>query len=391
MKILYLSLRFPYPPFSGDKLRTFNVLKNLSERHSIHFISFALSPSDKNFTDKIAKYCDKVEVVNFSNLRAYINCLLYSSFSEPFQVNYWHSGEMQRKIDEAIDKNDFDLIHVQFFRMAQYVTKYKNIPKLLDSCDSYALNLGRRVKLDKGLSWPLLVIETNRVKVYEVEIAKHFDSVTMVSPLDMNCLRSVDPNIPLSVVPMGVDLDYYQPNDEEYEPNLLFTGTIKYFPNRDAILYFYNEIFPIIKNAVPDVKFYVVGNLPPKNIIKLEANGDIIVTGRVEDVRPYFHKSAVFVCPLRSGSGMQAKILESMAMGVPVVTSSMGIQALEASVGKDILVADDPKKFAESVINLLKDKDLRNNISNNGRKLVEEKYGWKSIVDRFNKIYEKIV
>jgi sugar transferase (PEP-CTERM/EpsH1 system associated) len=391
MKILYLSLRFPYPPHSGDKIRTYNVLKKLSENHSIHFISFCHPSQGSELNKQLAEYCDKIETASFSKLRAYKNCLLYFSFAEPFQINYWHSREMQRKIDRALESSDFDLIHVQFFRMAQYVRKYNNIPKLLDSCDSYALNLSRRAKLDRGLSWPLLIVETNRVKKYEVEIARHFNSVTLVSPLDMNCLYSLDKNIPLSVVPMGVDLEYYQPGNEAYGPNLLFTGTIKYFPNSDAILYFYNEIFPIIKNAVPDVKFYVVGNLPPKKIRKLEAGGDVIVTGRVEDVRPYFDKSAVFVCPLRSGSGMQTKILESMAMGVPVVTSSMGVQALEASIGKDILVSDKPEEFAQKVISLLKDRERRQSIAQNSRKLVEEKYGWSTIVKRFDAIYKKIV
>jgi len=391
MKILYLSLRFPYPPHSGDKIRTYNVLRKLSERHSVYFISFTQSSQEENSIKQLAKFCNHIETVSFSKLRAYGNCILYSTFSEPFQVNYWYSGEMQKKVDRVLEKNDFDLIHVQFFRMAQYVTKCKNIPKLLDSCDSYALNLSRRAKLDHSLSWPLLMVETSRVKTYEVEIARHFKSVTMVSPLDMDCLHSIDNSLPLSVVPMGVDLEYYQPESKEYGPNLLFTGTIKYFPNKDAIIYFYNEIFPIIKKAVPDVKFYVVGNLPPKKIKNLEAGGDVIVTGRVEDVRPYFDKSAVFVCPLRSGSGMQTKILESMAMGVPVVTSSMGVQALEASLGRDIIVSDKPEEFAQSVINLLKDKQLRQSISHNGRKLVEEKYGWSSIVQGFERIYSKMV
>ena len=171
---------------------------------------------------------------------------------------------------------------------------------------------------------------------------------------------------------------------------MLFTGTIRYFPNKDAVLYFYNEIFPLIKRAIPEVKFYVVGNQPPKNVIKLASSGDVVVTGRVEDVRPYFDKSAVFVCPLRSGSGMQAKILEAMAMGVPVVTTSLGFEALDAVAGRDILVADDPKRFAEEVIRLVKDRDLRQYIAQNARKLVEEKYDWSSIVERLEAVYESI-
>ena len=391
MKILYLSLRFPYPPHSGDKIRTYNVLKHLSQRHSVSFVSFALSPQEAGRTGQLREYCDQVETVEFSKLNAWRNCILYSSFSEPLQISYWHSRKMQRQINQMMDRNSYDLIHVQFFRMAQYVTKFTDNHKVLDSCDSYALNLSRRARLDRSLSWPLLKIEANRVKVYETEIARWFDRVTMVSSLDRDCLLSVNRDIPISVVPMGVDLEYYQPGNEEYGPNLLFTGTIKYFPNSDAILYFYNEIFPLVKNAVPNVKFYVVGNYPPRKIKKLVPNGDIVVTGHVEDVRPYFDKSAVFVCPLRSGSGMQAKILEAMAMGVPVVTTSMGFEAIDAVSGKDIIIADNAKKFAQEVVKLLKDRDWRQSVAQNARRLVEEKYGWSSVVKRIDAIYENIL
>ncbi len=388
MKILYLSLRFPYPPFSGDKIRTYNILKHLSYKHSISFVSFMLSPDEKNHINKLQEFCKEVEIVEFSKLKAYSNCIIRSYSGEPFQISYWYSPEMQKKVDNLMEKDGFDLVHVQFFRMAQYIKKYTDRRKILDSGDSFWLNLSRRSKLDRGIVWPLLKLEASKVRIYETEIAKWFDQVTMVSPLDMQCLLSNDSNLPISVVPMGVDLDYFQPGSKSDDLNLLFTGTIRYFPNKDAILYFYNEIFPLIKESVPNVKFYVVGNSPPKNIQNLASNGDIVVTGRVEDVRPYFDNSAVFVCPLRSGSGMQAKILEAMAMGVPVVTTSMGVTAFDAFIDKDIMVADDPKLFANKVIKLLKDRELRQNIALNARHLVEEKYGWSSIVERFDKIYE---
>ena len=390
MKILYLSLRFPYPPFSGDKIRTYNVLKHLSGKHSISFVSFAQSSDDIKNMNKLQDFCKLVETVNFSKIRAYSNCILHSLSSEPFQVAYWHSREMQMCIDRLMEKDSFDLIHVQFFRMAQYIIKYTDKPKVLDSGDSFWLNLSRRTKLDRSMAWPLLKLEASKVKVYETQIARWFNHVTMVSALDMECLLSNDNGLSVSVIPMGVDLDYYQSGSSEYGVNLLFTGTIRYFPNKDAVLYFYNEIFPLVKREIPDVKFFVVGNQPPKCVIKLTSNSDVIVTGRVEDVRPYFDKSAVFVCPLRSGSGMQAKILEAMAMGVPVVTTSLGFTAFDAVAGRDILVADDPKSFANEVIRLVKDRDLRQYISQNARKLVEEKYEWSSIVERLDAVYESI-
>lgn len=353
-------------------------------------VSFVHSSWEASCIDQIKKYCDQVETVKFNSLRAYRNCLLYFPFSEPFQVTYWYSREMQRLVDKIIDKNEFDVIHAQFFRMAQYITKYTDHCKVLDSCDSYSLNLSRRARLDRGVSWPLLKVEASRVKLYETEIARWFDRVTMVSELDRDYLLSINSSVPVSIVPMGVDLEYFQPNRNISEPNLLFTGIMRYFPNIDAVTYFYNEIFPLVKKAVPNAKFYIVGNSPAKKVTKLMSNDDVVVTGRVEDVRPYFDKSAVFVCPLRSGSGMQTKIIESMAMKIPVVTTSFGFEALEATAGKDIIVADSKEKFAQEVIRLLKDKELRQNIAQNARKLVEEKYGWASVVRRLDTVYEDI-
>lgn len=392
MKILYLSLRFPYPPHSGDKIRTYNILKHLSKNHSITLISFIHSDNENENIKKLYDFCERVLTVRFSKFEAYRNCIIFSSFPEPFQISYWRSHEMQNKIDEMVQKDNFEIIHAQFFRMAQYIIKYTNKHKVLDCADSYWLNLSRRSRLDRSLSWPLLKVEANRVRIYETKIAEWFDRVTMVSHLDKECLLSENGNLPVSVVPMGVDLDYYQPNrQEEQELNILFTGTIKYFPNKDAILFFYNKIYPLIKSAIPNVKFYVVGNYPPRSIKRLLSNGDIVVTGHVEDVRPYFDRSAVFVCPLRSGSGMQAKILEAMAMGVPVVTTSMGATAIvDAVAGKDILIANNVKSFAKEVIRLLKDKDLRCNIAQNARKLVEEKYNWGFIVNDINEMYQSI-
>ena len=391
MKILYLSLRFPYPAHSGDRIRTYNMLKHLSQRHSISFMSFDQPPEAGSHFGQLREYCDEIKTVEFSRRKALENCILYSSFAEPFQVVYWRSQEMQRQVDEMVDRNGFGIIHTQFFRMAQYVTKFKGMRKVLDSCDSYSLNLNRRARLDRGILWPLLKVEASKVKVYETEISRWFDRMTMVSPLDRDCLLSVNGDIPVSIVPMGVDLEYYQPEHEECESNLLFTGTIRYFPNRDAILYFCSEILPIIKNTVPNVKFYVVGNRPPNKISKLMLGGNVVVTGRVEDVRPYFARSSVFVCPLRSGSGMQTKILEAMAMGVPVVTTPIGVEALEAKVGQDIIVADNADKFAQEVVRLLKDRELRQSLAQNARKLVERKYGWPSVVKRLDTIYENVL
>ena len=362
MKILYIGLRFPYPPNRGDRIRAYNFIRHLSEKHSVTFVSFFESAEDIDSIRELECFCTQVKVVPFNKFRACLNSMSHVFSKLPLQIWYWHSKEMQRIIDELVAQNDFDLIHAQFFRIAQYITKFSHCPKILDLTDAMSLNLNRRAKLDRGLKYPLLKLEESRTRKYETEIVSHFDMGIMVSEYDRDYLLSLDGNLKLGVVPMGVDLEYFQPGTaDEFQgghrrggalcpsvapPILLFTGTIDYFPNTDAAWYFYHEIFPYVKQALPDVMFYVVGTNPPKKLKKLEANGDIVVTGRVPDVRPYFNDAAVFVSPMRCGSGTQVKNLEAMAMRVPVVTSSFGIAGTEAQAGHDMLVADEPREFA---------------------------------------------
>jgi len=390
VKILYLGLRFPYPPNRGDRIRAYNFIKHLSEKHSVTFVSFFESAEDIDSIGELERFCTQVKVVPFNRFRACLNSMSHAFSKLPLQMWYWYSKEMQKIIDDLVFQNDFDLIHAQFFRMAQYITKFKDHPKILDLTDAMSLNLNRRAKLDKRVKYPLLKLEESRTKRYETEIVKQFDMGIMVSEHDRDYLLSLDGSLKLEVVPMGVDLEYFQPRTaDEFQPHLLFTGTMDYFPNTDAAWYFYHEIFPYVKQALPDVNFYVVGTNPTKQLKRLEANGDIIVTGRVPDVRPYFRDAAVFVSPMRCGTGTQVKNLESMAMRVPVVTSSFGIAGTEAQADRDMLVADEPREFADRVIQLFKDDKLRQNLVQNGRELVETKYNWEYLGSLLDKIYEQ--
>ncbi len=413
MKILFLSLRFPYPPHRGDKIRGYNFIKHLAKKHSLFLVSYVESADEADMYAKpsresgesgaaqIQQYCDSITIVPFRKRVARMNAILHSFSKKPLQIWYWYSAEMQRVIDALFEQHDFDIIQVQFFRLAQYVTKYKDCPKVLDLTDAMSLNLHRRAQLDRGISWPLVKLEERRVRKYETEIVKQFNMGTMVSAFDRDYLLALDNSLKLDVVPMGVDLEYFRPSDVQAEKSvtdnpsselkLLFTGTMDYFPNTDAVWYFYHQIFPYVTQSHPNVKFYVVGNDPPSKLKRLEKKRNIVVTGHVPDTRPYFARSAVFVSPLRGGSGMQTKNLEAMAMGVPVVTTSVGAAGIdEATPGRDLLVADEPKEFAAKVIQLLEDRQLRQEIGHNGRRLVEDKYNWDSVVSRLDRIYEQI-
>ena len=399
MKILFLSLRCPYPPHRGDRIRSYNFIKQLSKQHAVTLVYFAESETDIESAKHLEPFCERIEWVRFHRSFARLNAGVHCLSKHPLQLHYWYAPQMQRRINELLTQERFELIHAQLFRMGQYVTEVQGPTKVLDLCDSLALNLSRRAKLESN-PWLakikldctpkrfLVKLEEKRVRRYEVDIMKAFDCGTVVARFDRDYLLAQDDTLNLSIVPMGVDLGYFQPNPiTQPAPMLLFTGTMNYFPNTDAVIYFCDEVFPRIRERHPKACFYVVGNHPSEPVKRLEAQEGVTVTGYVPDVRPYFEKASVFVAPLRAGSGIQTKNLEAMAMGVPVVTTSVGAMGLEADIGKELLVADTPTDFAEQVIHLLDNTCLRKTLAQTARTRVENSYSWEAIGARLKHVY----
>ena len=390
MRILFLSLRCPYPPHRGDRIRNYNFIKQLAQDHAVTIVSFAESKQEINNINELRSFCERAELVPFSRLQARKNCIFNFFSKDPFQIHYWRSSEMQRTVDKLLQQMNFELVHAHLFRMGQYVVNYEGIPKILDLCDSMALNLSRRIEIDRSPILPLLKIEQKRTRNYEVGIARIFDHCTVVAQYDYDYLLEQDATLELSIIPVGVDLDYFQPCSTNEELNLLFTGTMNYFPNYDAVIYFHNEILPLIVAKYPDVTFSIIGN-NPTNQVKQLASKNVTITGYVPDTRAYFNRATVFVSPMRAGSGLQVKHLEAMAMSVPIVTTTIGSKGIEAIENQDLLVADTPHDFANHVNTLLDNHELRVAIGNAGRKLVEEKYDWQVLGKHLNKVYSQII
>lgn len=410
MRILYLSLRCPYPPQRGDRIRSFHFLKQLSKRHDITLVFFAESDDDIAAVEHLKPYCERIEWVRFRSLYAKINTALHCFSRLPLQVHYWYSPQMQRKINQLLREEEFELVHAQLFRMGQYVVNAHGMLKVLDLCDSLALNLSRRADLDCTPKRFLVRLEEKRVRRYEVDIMKSFDSGTVVANFDRDYLLNQDENLKLSVVPMGVDLKYFHHNfvngenttetdissteqdelDIHDDKILLFTGTMNYFPNSDAVVYFCQEILPLIQKQHPEVIFYIVGNHPTKQVKQLEKHDGVVVTGYVPDIRPYFEKASIFVAPLRAGSGIQTKNLEAMAMQTPVVTTSIGAMGLEAEQEKEVIIADTPEGFAQRVIDLIENPKRRKSVAMAGRKRVEISYDWSVLVERLEQVYTQV-
>jgi len=228
---------------------------------------------------------------------------------------------------------------------------------------------------------------------WEPRYAEKFDRSATVSEADRQLLLKANPRLHVDIIPNGVDTENFQPlplPDEKAMPSLMFIGNMGYPPCVDAALYFCKEIFPLIRRKIPTAEFWIVGRSPRPEVLELDGDG-VHVTGQVEGVIPYYQQSTICVVPLRAGGGTRLKILEAMALGRPVVSTTIGCEGLEVVDGQNILIADTPEQFTEKVMRLFNDKELYRSISTNGRRLVETSYGWDKISERLMEVYKEML
>jgi sugar transferase (PEP-CTERM/EpsH1 system associated) len=389
MKILFITPRFPYPPLKGDQVRSYNQIRILSQRHSITLLSFIENSEELNYVPMLRRLCSHIETVELGSLRSYLN-VLWGIFSPlPLQIHYYYSPEMENRIRAVIENDGFDVVHVQLIRMAPYRAHFDEMPTVMDFIDALSLNMERRYRCDKGVLRLGAYIEWRRIKNYEREVCKQFDGVIVVSPVDKEAMGSF---ANISVNPLGVDTETFTFVSGWREPySIIFTGNMGYFPNIEAMHYFVREAFPLIRLRIPEVRLYIVGANPPRNIRKLSADENIMVTGFVDSIHEYLARTAVAVCPVRAGSGMQFKILEAMSTGVPVVATEYALKAIQATPGENIIVANEPAEFAHRVVELLKNPSLRQRLATNARQLIEKKYTWEISVRQLERIYEAAI
>ncbi len=380
MNILFLTSRFPFPPIGGDKLRFFYILKYLSRNHKVSILCFTDKKLSSELISAYKDYFYEINVVFLPKIKSYINCIVGLFKGVPLQISYYKSKKMENLVQEKLTNGKFDIIFVHLIRMAEYVKK-SNIYKILDMTDAQSLNYTRAMQYTQG-KWSIIHrFEKDLVLNYEKNIWRYFDKTFVVSPIDRDYLKSLDENINVEVLPNGVDVQKYSfcLNDHQNK-KICFIGNMRTFPNTDAAVWFCKEIFPIIKKEIPQVKLYIVGTEPSRRVRALAKIKDVYVTGEVPNVNEYVWNSEVSVAPIRVGAGIQNKILESMALGTPVVTTSIGLEGIEAEPNKHILVADKPDEFAKQVIRLINNSELRAKISTEARRLIEERYTWDRVL-----------
>jgi polysaccharide biosynthesis protein PslH len=404
MHILFLTQILPYPPASGPKVKTWHVLRYLSEHgHRITLASF-VRPEELPYIEDVKKVCAAVYPIPVHRSRVSdMYYLLRSQFTgRPFLVERDDLKEMRSLVNRIVDSESVDVIHADQLTMTQFgfplhVPEARK-PSLVFDAHNAVWMITERMKQNAAFYMKIpLGLETNRIKKYEGRIVRDFDATLAVAEPDrvllLDALHQVSPNedAPIPVIPIAVDTRQIQPvSRAENSMNILTMGTLYYPPNADGIRWFIQQVFPLVRQKLPAVKLTVIGKNPPKDFQKLAADetSGIVTTGFVPDLDPYFAKSAVSVVPVRAGGGMRVRILEMFARAAPVVTTTVGLEGIDACPGEDVLVADSAEDFARSVIDLLQDHELQEKLSANGRRLVETKYDWHVVLGELDKVYQ---
>jgi len=382
LKILFIANRFPYPPFRGDKLKIYNLAKRLALHHELHLITFTEQKSDIQYLPELEAIFSKIEIVHLPKLQSVFNVGLGLLGKLPLQVNYFKSNAFDKKLKVLLKENSYDAVHVQHLRMAQYAIHHKHLFRILDLPDAFSLYWQRRKNVPRSFftRW-LDTIESERVLKYEKYILNEFNLNLVCSNEDLKFLENKHNIQTIRLLPNGVDTDKFKPMTHDYSHahTLLFTGNMDYDPNVDAVIFFANEVFPLIKQQFPNVKFVIAGQRPIDKVKALSQIKDIEVTGFIPDLSEMYNAASVVVAPLRFGAGTQNKVLEAMAMGIPVVCSNIGFEGLGIADGEGAFMRTDAYSFAAQVSALLNDATLRQSVGEKGVEVIQKSFSWNTV------------
>lgn len=395
MNILIVSSRLPHPKAKADGMTVHRLIKYLSPRHEIYLACFYNDRQQLAFLPELEKYCAAVECVRLKKWRAIFNSArgLFCQ-RRPLQVSYYADPEMQAAVDRLIEKHQPDLAYSHLIRTAQYVQDQADVKRVLAMQISQTLNYSRMVKHARSLFHRMLYdVEYRKVKRYEPAITRSFHSCLCISRHDKESLQGHEEIKNMFYNAHGIDVDYYTPkNGVRSEKLILFSGVMETPTNIDAILYFYETMYPLVKAQVPDARLVIIGKNPPKIVRSIPRRDPTVsVTGFVEDMRGYYEKASVGIDTLRIGAGMQNKLLTGMCMGVPMVCTSIANEGIGAEHGKHLLIADQPAEFAKAVVDLLRDEELAATIAKRARRFVEQYWTWEYHFQRFERHIEALV
>ncbi|KHD35746.1 glycosyl transferase [Clostridium acetobutylicum] len=414
-KLLFFTSRLPLNPLSGREMSLYYYIKYLHEMYEYDIIVVTFDEKTE-VVDSPNEYIRTLYKIKAPGKKALLSNFFSMVFVKrmPLQVALYYSADTKEAVDKIVSRENPDIVMADMVRTSEYLKDFKG-KKIFDMDDMLSVRYGRQLESKGGIINPfgayanklpsfvskildnnfikrkILQYECNALSNYEMKISKSYNAVVLVSDRERDRLNAKLNEQKAVTVSTGVNCDYFSKVDVKVKENLIsFLGVYSAPHNEDAVLYFYNSIFPIIKKENPDIVLRLVGGNVTDSIKRLKNDKAVNIEGRVEDVRRYIKESRVFIAPLRFGSGIKTKILEAMAMGVPVVTTSIGAEGMDAENYKDMIIEDDEEKFAEAVLRLISDKELYNKICSNGKEFVRNNYDWNIKMKSWNEVFNLI-
>lgn len=376
--------RFPYPLEKGDKLRAFHQLKELSKHFDITLFALTNSKITSEHLEIVQEYCAEIVFHQQTLLQKSWNIFRSALNGNPFQVGYFYSSSGQSKVKSLLNSTSFNHIYCQLIRMTEYVKDEHSIPKTLDYMDALSAGIQRRVEKQNVYKRWLFRSEAKRLKRYESLMFDFFENRTIISKQDQQLILHPNSN-QIVCIPNGIDASFFEKIDVKKSHDFVFVGNMSYPPNVEAIDYITENILPVF----PDKTLLISGSSPSKRVKKIAAeNSQIELTGWVDDIRYSYALGKIFLAPMMIGTGMQNKLLEAMAMGVPCITTPLANNPIGTAENKEILVATTPEEFMRAIELLSGDEEKYAEIQSNARAFVEQNHRWNKTTERLVDLIE---
>jgi sugar transferase (PEP-CTERM/EpsH1 system associated) len=401
VRVLFLSQIVPYPPHGGVLQRGYHILRELGRRATVDLLAF-VHPDEMRSAARVeesrrvlGEFCQRVKYFPLwakGSPAHTVAALAAGALSaDPFSVIAHRSSAFRREVEDALRSSAYDIVHVDTVALSQFVEPDGPVPAVLTHHNIESILMERRADVERRpVARQYLQREAAKLRSYESRMSPRFAMNIVVSPRDEATLAARVPGVRTALVPNGVDVEYFQPDGRAETPALIYTGGMNMFANRDAVMHFVSEIWPLVRRGVPDARFFAVGQDPPRELLALAAQDpQIVVTGFVDDIRPFVRQAAVYVVPLRVGGGTRLKVLDAMAMGKALVSTSVGCEGIEATPGQHLVTADSPDAFAAATLALLGDAPRRRALGAAARELVERRYAWRVIGDELIDAYRR--
>jgi glycosyltransferase involved in cell wall biosynthesis len=387
MKVLWVSHFVPYPPKGGAFQRSYNLIRRVGEIHDLHLLALrhksGTHPAEETerAEHELGRHCVSVQIVDGTKATSAMwlaKGALRLVTGKPLTVSASDITAMHAMVRKKVASCEFDLVHFDTIGLACYLRDIGHAATVLNHHGAESFMMSRRTARERNLLKRILFwTEGRALRRYEARYCPRFRCNLTVSELDAKLLSDIAPDARFRIVPNGTDVDYFFRMTPVANRHVIFAGRLDQYSNRDAMLHFCMEVWPLVRERFPGATLEVIGSNPPKELVALSRRDPTIrVRGFVDDLRPYFAAAAVAVCPIRDGGGTRVKILDDLAMGKPTVSTTIGIEGIDVVPERDLLVADSPEEFVAQLTRIFDDQALAARLSENARRVAENVYSW---------------